>query len=168
MKSTQSFAENDWTPIKLFTIPMFTLPKYWTMYTILLKKGVNDKRTRGKTSSTLGRLVTCLPSCRHWDGEGLCSLAAGWRQEAGPRRSVGFSIVRVLRSFTRGRYTVPSWALHRRTRMDRGQPLSRDRTAPAWERREANTRRVCRGCDWRSAVKVSLPGRTWNSSARSR
>lgn len=77
---------------------------------------------------------TCLPSLRHWEEEPLSSLVADCWEVGGPSCRLGFSIFRARRSLMRGRYTVPSWALHRKTTMDRGQPLSRDRTTPALEK----------------------------------
>lgn len=104
--------------------------------------------------------MTRLPSFRHCDEDGFWSLAVDCWVGAGPSCSFGFSTFRARRSLMRGRYTVPSWALHRRIRMDRGRPLSRDRTVPAWrnerKRNEASFEacwqlqdfNVCEGCDW--------------------
>jgi len=90
--------------------------------------GVFLKTVRLETTNSVH---TCLPSLRHCEAGGLWSLpAVCWE---GPSCRLGFSILRARRSLTMGRYTVPSWALHLRMRMDNGQPFSRDRTTPAWE-----------------------------------
>lgn len=97
---------------------------------------LNVRSTLNKMFLKIILKPTCLPSLRHWDGEILWSLVADCWSGAGPSCRVGFSILRARRSLIRGRYTVPSRALHRRIPIDRGQPFSLDRTTPAWGNRE--------------------------------
>lgn len=74
---------------------------------------------------------TCLPSLRHCVGELICPLEDGFWGGVGPSCRSGFSIRSSCRSLMRGRKTVPSWAFHRTTDKDSGQPFSCDRTTPA-------------------------------------
>lgn len=78
-------------------------------------------------------LSTCLPSLTHCEEEPFSSLEVSCCELAGQSCRLGFSNFKALNSLMSGRYTVPSWAIHRKTTMDRGQPFSRDRTTPAWK-----------------------------------
>lgn len=78
-------------------------------------------------------LSTCLPSLRHCEEDPFSSLEVNCCEFTGQSCRLGFSNFKALKSLMSGRYTVPSWASHRKTTMDRGQPFSRDRTTPAWK-----------------------------------